>query len=159
MNSAAKSNMFSVARESVLQEYAAHVRALVSPCSFLFCVVCSCEPSDTAATALANSAQALGYEKAGCFFVIANDLSPKELFCLVEGIDPLALVVADKTAAQALGEAYRTAQGSRTFELDKFQCVMGRQAVVFASFENMLAKPETKQAAWALLKKLPKIGQ
>ena len=158
MNYSAKSNMFSVARDTVLQKYAAQVQPAATPCSFLFCVVCSQAPSEAAASALAASAQALGYAQAGCFFVICYGLDPKQLFELVEGIDPLTLVVADKDAANALGQAYRTAQGPRTLQLNRHQCVLGREAIVFSSFEAMLAKPDTKQKAWALLKKLPKLS-
>ncbi len=163
MNSSTKSNMYSVARDTVLVEYAAYVQPVTTPCSFLFCVVCARTPSSAVIEALSSSAQALGYQKAACFFVStlrdsAERLGPPDLFRLIEGIDPLVLIAADKEAAEELGQAYRDAQGPHLFERDKYQRILGRDAVVFSSFEALLEKPEDKQKAWSLLKKLPKIG-
>ena len=48
----------------------------------------------------------------GCFFVVIapngrDALDAKQLFSLIEGIDPLALVATDKDAIRALEQAYR----------------------------------------------------
>ena len=37
--------------------------------------------------------------------------------------------------------------------------LFGRDAVAFKSFEHMLDDAQSKQAAWALLKKLPRFGE
>ena len=176
VNFSAKSNMYSVARDTVLDRYARHVElAGGSADAFtpLFCVVSKAPLGENAKKALASSAQALGYGAQGCFFVVitpndCDSLDPKQLFSLIEGIDPLALVAADKDAVRALEQAYRVAQeaiyrGQDAKELHRFQLspnaytrILGRDAVTFSSFEAMLAKPDLKQKAWALLKKLPK---
>ena len=155
--------MFSVARESVLSCYASFVQPASANCNYLFAVVSSEPLGDAARTALASSAEALGYGKAGCFFIhtIGADrrtLEPKEVFELIEGIDPLALVVADKNAALTLSHAYRTAEGPRVLDPLKVQAILGRDSVVFDSFEGMLTTLDAKQRAWALLKKLPRLG-
>ena len=176
VNFSAKSNMYSVARDTVLDRYARHVElAGGSADAFtpLFCVVSQTPLGENAKKALASSAQALGYGAQGCFFVIiaphgCDALNAKQLFSLIEGIDPLALVAADKDATRALEQAYRVAQeaiyrGQDAKEPHRFQLspnaytrILGRDAVTFSSFEAMLAKPDLKQKAWALLKKLPK---
>ena len=56
-------------------------------------------------------------------------------------------------AARALGAAYR-----QEVPLDGACRLFGRDAVAFKSFEHMLDDAQSKQAAWALLKKLPRFG-
>ncbi len=105
--------------------------------------------------ALRNSAEKLGFGERACIFCTlsgaeeAAELSRDELFDIVEGLDPLALVAADSESIRALSEAYRTdiPPLARTR-------VFGRSTVAFKQFESMLEDPQDKQRAWALLKKL-----
>ena len=69
-------------------------------------------------------------------------------------MDPLIVVAADAEAARALGAAYR-----QEVPLDGACRLFGRDAVAFKSFEHMLDDAQSKQAAWALLKKLPRFGE
>lgn len=172
VNSTAKSNMYSVARDTVLERYAPYIiDGNITQSSFLFCVVSHNPLNHEARQALERSAQALGYGAVGCFFVV---LSPKndaflesdKLFSLIEGIDPLALVIADSLALQTIEQAYRIAQEAiylgkkreeaKTFTLqpNKYTRILGRDAVTFSSFEATLSTPNAKQRAWAILKKL-----
>ena len=64
------------------------------------------------------------------------------------------VVAADAEAARALGAAYR-----QEVPLDGACRLFGRDAVAFKSFEHMLDDAQSKQAAWALLKKLPRFGE
>ena len=80
-------------------------------------------------------------------------LDGQALFLLLEGLDPLIVVAADAEAARALGAAYR-----QEVPLDGACRLFGRDAVAFKSFEHMLDDAQSKQAAWALLKKLPRFG-
>ena len=64
------------------------------------------------------------------------------------------VVAADAEAARALGAAYRP-----EVPLDGACRLFGRDAVAFKSFEHMLDDAQSKQAAWALLKKLPRFGE
>ena len=81
-------------------------------------------------------------------------LDGQALFLLLEGVDPLVVVAADAEAARALGAAYR-----QDVPLDGACRLFGRDAVAFKSFESMLGDVQSKQAAWALLKRLPKFGE
>ena len=183
MNSSAKSNMFSVARETVLATFANHLYTASLPGesipkgeaadTLLFCVVAQVRLGAEAIKALSNSAAALGYGQNACFFIALESngetLAPKQLFSLIEGIDPLALVAADSAAMRALEQAYRIAQdvifkgkensSAKRFSLapNMFTRILGRNAVTFSSFESMLSTPNDKQRAWALLKKLPRM--
>ncbi len=80
-------------------------------------------------------------------------LGARDLLSVVEGLDPLAIVAADAEAAALLGRAYRC-----EIALDAATRVMGRTVVAFRRFEGMLDAPSEKQKAWALLKKMPKLG-
>ncbi len=105
--------------------------------------------------ALKNSAEKLGFGERACIFcTLSNaeevaELSRDELFDIVEGLDPLAIVAADSESIRALSEAYRTdiPPLARTR-------VFGRSTVAFKRFESMLGDSQDKQRAWALLKKL-----
>lgn len=109
--------------------------------------------SETAASAIESSMAALGFGERACAFVAldAGDmaLGASDLMSVVEGLDPLALVVCDARAAELLGHAYRTAVA-----LDAKSRVMGREVVAFRDFEAMLSDGAQKQRAWALLKTL-----
>ncbi|WP_172135775.1 hypothetical protein, partial [Adlercreutzia sp. ZJ473] len=80
-------------------------------------------------------------------------LGARDLLSVVEGLDPLAIVAADAEAAALLGRAYRC-----ELALDAATRVMGRTVVAFRRFEDLLETPDEKQKAWALLKKMPKLG-
>ncbi len=130
--------------------------------------------------ALEKSAAALGYGARGCAYVVAavggaadggaaapgladaadgapepagTALGARDLLSVVEGLDPLAIVAADADAASLLGRAYRC-----EIALDAATRVMGRTVAAFRRFEDLLETPEEKQKAWALLKKMPKLG-
>lgn len=114
----------------------------------LWCVF-SAEPlCDAARSALAKSAAALGYGDAACTFVAHTKGMPaRDAFTILEGIDPLCVVVADEASAQTIAEAYGQAVPFNTlFRL------FGRDAVSFRSFEALLTSAENKQKAWAVLK-------
>ena len=110
----------------------------------IVCVASAARLGDAARSALEKSAAALGYAA----------LDGQALFLLLEGLDPLIVVAADAEAARALGAAYR-----QEVPLDGACRLFGRDAVAFKSFEHMLDDAQSKQAAWALLKKLPRFGE
>ena len=116
-----------------------------------------------ARSAINSSAKALGCGEDACFFCTLRlpqasgsadasrdeTLQPADLFALIESLDPIVLIATDSAAARALSDAYRTSIAplarSRVF---------GRSTVAFRSFEDMLATPDNKQRAWAILKLL-----
>lgn len=120
----------------------------------LVCVLGVQEPSTEAKGAIENSARALGYGEHACTYVATEELEGQALFVLLEGLDPLCLIAVDGASAALLGQAYHcsvpTGGTCRLF---------GRTTVAFLEFESLLATPRDKQIAWALLKKLPKLGE
>ncbi len=76
---------------------------------------------------------------------------PQALFLLIEGLDPLFLIVCDDAAARQLEAAYH-AELAR----DAANRLFGRDAVVFRNLSALMGTPRDKQRAWALLKSLPR---
>lgn len=76
-------------------------------------------------------------------------LGAADAFAIVEGLDPLRLVIADAASAELLSLAYRC-----PIELDSQLRLLGRPSVAFANFEDMLGESEEKQRAWAIFKRL-----
>ena len=116
-------------------------------------LVASADPlGDEARAALSSSAASLGYGADACTFAAVRGLDPQALFLLVEGIDPQCLIIADGGATSQLEHAYRC-----TIPTGAPVRVFGRSAVAFLDFADLLSTPESKQLAWALLKKLPRV--
>lgn len=121
----------------------------------LVCAIGSRKASETAQHALESSMAALGYGGALAFVTLTVDdipLGDVDLFTLVEGIDPLAIVATDAAAAARLARAYR-----QNVPVDEASRIFCRNAVAFRDLESMLETPEGKQRAWALFKKLPRL--
>lgn len=78
---------------------------------------------------------------------------PQALFLLIEGLDPLFLVVCDDAAAHQLEAAY-----GAELARDAANRLFGRDAVVFRNLSALMGTPRDKQRAWALLKSLPRNG-
>lgn len=78
-----------------------------------------------------------------------NRLGAADAFAIVEGLDPLRLVIADAASAELLSLAYRC-----PIEVDSQLRLLGRPSVAFANFEDMLGESGEKQRAWAVLKRL-----
>ncbi|WP_282209631.1 hypothetical protein [Parvibacter caecicola] len=76
-------------------------------------------------------------------------LTELQLRTIVEGLDPVALVVADAAAAALLAEAYR-----RPLFCDHPNRLSARSVAAFSNFAALLETPEGKQRAWSLLKEL-----
>lgn len=75
--------------------------------------------------------------------------APSDALAVIEGLDPLALIVADEIAAALVGEAYHA-----PVALNAAGRLLGRPCVAIASFEADLADARLKQRDWALLKTL-----
>ena len=85
---------------------------------------------------------------------ISDSLDSHALFLLIEGLDPICLIVCDWKAATTVEAAYRTACGR-----DTAQHVFGRPCVIFNDLSALLASDQGKQRAWSLLKTLPRISR
>lgn len=149
-----RSNIYETNGSLVWNLYADYVSGSRST---LACAIGSREASEAARHALESSMAALGYGGALAFVALTVDdipLGDVDLFTLVEGIDPLAIVATDAAAAARLARTYR--QGVPVDEACRLFC---RDAVAFRDLEIMLEAPEGKQRAWALFKKLPRLGK
>ena len=143
--------MYEVTAEGVLAVYG----SLVEGTGAQTVLALSSEPLPEAARrALAAAVAKLGYgDDALAFATSQGALGSRDLLTIVEGLDPLCLVAADATAAALLGQAY----GAPVPEDDATR-LMGRTVVAFDDFASLLGDANDKQRAWALLKRLPKIG-
>ena len=99
----------------------------------LACAIGSRKASKAAQHALESSMAALGYGGALAF---------------------VTLVATDAAAAARLARAYR-----QNVPVDEACRIFCRDAVAFRDLEGMLETPEGKQRAWALFKKLPRLGK
>ena len=75
-------------------------------------VVCSHPLSETAMAALCSSTAARGYGRNACTFITLGEkpseerpsLDEKALFLLIEGLDPLVIIAADKVLLLSAGQ-------------------------------------------------------
>lgn len=112
---------------------------------------------EPARSALERSFEAFGFEAPSCAFVTLTArnpeaeggdiaLDPQALFLLVESLDPLFLVSADRASTDLLERAYRGhVTQTRAF---------GRPAAIFADFPKLLETDSGKHEAWRTLKSL-----
>jgi hypothetical protein len=147
-----KSNMYAQVAAGIWDLFGEH---LSGSCDTLICVTSFTPLGNTAQNALNSSFERLGYGQNACtFLVITKDsetLGAKELFCVVEGLDPLIHLVADVKARSALEEAFQQAIPPM------LPCrVLGLETRAFQSFEDMLQTDKGKQAAWTFLKSVPR---
>ena len=187
MKNSPNSNMYMASADIVWEKYDG---ALAGCYAGLWCVVSDTPLTAPAKNALEKSAEALGYKKDACTYVVLARLgelagaradasesatinggasananmdtnmdesanasasaNANTLFEIVEGIDPLCVVATDVTSIQTLGATYTTRLTQNTYAR-----LFGRDCVTFRDFSGMMNSPESKQRAWALLKKLP----
>ena len=168
------SNMYAISAEGTWTHFSEHLSGV---CAGLWCVVSTQELNELAKNALEKSAAALGYKQDACtYFVLkskqarknegeflgegstapsnenASTLSDKDIVLCIEAADPLCLLATDAEAASTLSRAYE-----QNFFINTPTRILGRCALAFTNFEALLEKPEDKQKAWKLLKKLPKL--
>ena len=103
--------------------------------------------NDAAKNALEKSFAAIGFDAGACTFAHIDNLAPDEVFALVEGIDPLALVACDAKAAELYGQAVR-----QEFPPMRRMRLFGREARAFTRLNTMLEQEADRQAVWHLLK-------
>jgi hypothetical protein len=113
-----------------------------------------------ARNAIEKSLEAFGFSDRACSYVTllprnseseGGDivLDAQALYLLIEGLDPLYLIVTDKASAETIALAYRAA-----FDLDAPTRLMGRPCAVFEDLASLLTTDEGKRAVWKVLKRL-----
>ena len=154
-------NMYEVAADETWELFGSFLEGAHAG---LVAIVSAAPLATPARTALISSAAALGYGREACTFVTIAPadgseaegarLDPQSLFLILEGTDPICLVATDSPAAALISSAYRC-----PIEPGKASRALGRTVVAFKDFTALLATPQNKQVAWALLKKLPKLEE
>lgn len=150
MNNRLDSNIYTYKAASVLTAYAPFVEGTPN----CMVAVIGSQPADQdVRNALSKSAERLGFGIGACAWITGScadgALGPADLWTLVEGIDPVAIVVLDGEASKLVGSAYE-----QELVCDAKNRVLGRNVAVFADFASMLGDADAKQRAWHLLKLL-----
>ena len=162
----AESNMYSISADEIRGLFGDYVEGSENGAV----VALSAEPlPHDACNALEKSLEAFGYGRDALAYAtltqrnadaerdetaIGTSLDSRALFLLIEGLDPICLIICDQQAAAAIEAAYRTACGH-----DAAQHVFGRPCVIFNDLPALLATDQGKQRAWSLLKTLPRISR
>lgn len=139
----------------------------------LFLAFSETELSKTAKNALVKTAESFGIPAKKCLFAVCDSasdnacnvsnnnncaskdtLSEKDIFAIVEGLDPKMLVICDNATCNLALDAYTSKTYAPVLPLEKKVRLFGRRCVAFASFESLLDSSENKQRAWAALKTL-----
>ena len=153
MNISANSNIYEVTAQGIFAAYEPCVERPTRGEDCLALALSSVPLGSEARAAVEKSLEKLGYGAGRCAFAAlraseGGELGPAELLNIIEGIDPLCLIVADKASLQALEHAYRTRIAKGAGRL------LGRPFAAFANLEKLLETPAGKQSAWAILKQL-----
>lgn len=135
-------------RKSVFSRFPQHVHGAESG---LIAALFPIEPSPQAQNALEKSALALGWGAEAVCFVKTDGLDTQELLQIVEGIDPVAVVIASARSAQAFFAAYHM----QPTEAESFTALC-REVRLIPCFDRLMESPEGKQRIWAVLKTLPR---
>ncbi len=111
--------------------------------------------SEAARKALTASAVQLGFGKQACAWIQTEGcgesprLGAEDLSTIIEGLDPVALVVTDAKACALLEKGYST-----PLKLDERNRLLCRTVIAFSDFASLLENEDAKQVAWHLLKGL-----
>lgn len=100
-------------------------------------------------TALAATAKQLGYAPDDVTFAT---LPLGQAVTMVEGLDPICVVSADRRTTEELARAYRC-----KLPLDGMGLLLCRPCACLSDLAKDLESPEGKRRAWAVLKELPKL--
>ena len=141
---AANANIYGYGRAHAFERYADRLEGNRDGIAL---VIFTEKPNDAAKNALEKSFAAIGFDAGACTFAYIDDLAPAEVFALVEGIDPLALVACDAKAAELYGQAVR-----QEFPPMRRMRLFGREARAFTQLNAMLEQEADRQAVWHLLK-------
>lgn len=100
--------------------------------------------------ALAKALPALGYEGVSTAAVLSTSESGclADLHRLIEVVDPLLVIMLDRSAAADVAAAF-SAPG---FSLGNCHVFRGRRYVALDGFEESLSSPEAKRVSWEQLK-------
>lgn len=151
MNESAE-NPYAISRHKVQEAYRVYLSGAGEG---LFVTVSTSTLTANAHTALERTAEALGYGKEGTAFLTVDaaepTLSPTQLLAVIEGLDPLCIVICDKETVSLCAQTYR-----QDIPIARRIRLFGRDACAFDDLSGLIAYEQGKQQAWHLLKQLPK---
>ncbi len=121
----------------------------------LFVALSTRAPSDSMHDALTKSAAALRWGSDGITFISRNgtdgdSLTDDALYQLIEGFDPICLVICDTESAAACASAYHLSS-----PIDPRYRLAGRCVRVFDDLEAQLETEHGRESVWGELKTLP----
>ncbi|MBQ9022056.1 MAG: hypothetical protein IJ113_08645 [Eggerthellaceae bacterium] len=149
---AEKDNIYSFTRAEIARHYEAFFEG---PTEAFFLVVCSRSLSQNAHDALEKSAAALGWTTGpSLVFADTDTLSKADIYKIIEGLDPVCLVLLGSEVQAKVADAYNCDVPTQ----GRFR-LFGREACAFSDLDAMLEKESSKQAAWGLLRSLPQASQ
>ena len=153
MNKTANSNMYDVTADSILAVYG---DLIDGDGTATVLVVSSESVSEEARRALEKSMVALdvGSNRLAYVQTASSDgqnLGSTDLFTIIEGLDPIYLIIADASSAQLTKSAYR-----QNLPLDARCRLFGRSTIVLRALNDLFDSEDNKQRLWALLKLLAK---
>lgn len=156
------SNIYGAGAASIAELFGDYLEDDASPENCIALSLGRQQPSDAARNAICKSLSALGYGSEAVAFASLEPrdseieggdiaLDERAVFMLIEGLDPLFVIIVDDAATHLVGQAYRC-----VFETDSAIRVFGRPSVSFKDLDAMLSTDAGKQRAWRLFKSLPK---
>ena len=156
------SNIYGAGAASIAELFGDYLEGDASPENCIALSLGRQQPSDAARNAICKSLSALGYGSEAVAFASLEPrdseieggdiaLDERAVFMLIEGLDPLFVIIVDDAATHLVGQAYRC-----VFETDSAIRVFGRPSVSFKDLDVMLSTDAGKQRAWRLFKSLPK---
>ena len=153
----AQSNIFEAGAAEIPQLFADYIEPSEWGQASLALALSARKLGSVERNAIEKSLAALGLGEHSCTYATlypqVNDsgaeLDAQALFLLVEGLDPLRLIIADAQTLEIVGRAYRMALGP-----DRAVRIFGRPAVCFGDLRELLQSDSGKQRAWALFKTL-----
>ena len=143
---AEQGNIYARTREQAMKDHAERL----SGNSAGIVLVLFTEPiAAVAESALEKGFAALGFGEDACTFAQVKDLAETDLFNLVEGIDPLLLVVTDADAAKLYAGVVR-----QPLPLLGKARLFGRETRAFPHLNSMFETEADRQTVWRLLKSM-----
>ena len=148
-----ETNILSPARNEILRRFGMRIEG--SPEAF-FLVVGNKALSAEARDALTKTALALQWS-AGATYVAFDDPAPlqkAELYEIIEGLDPVCVVLCGQHVCTLAEEAY-----AQEIPRNKRFRLFGHDVCALQDIEEMLADEKGKRQAWELLKSLPSCSE
>jgi hypothetical protein len=140
--------MYTFNADAMLQNYQEHIDASANICTLVISIG---KVGEYARNAIERSAASLDFGEIGWACIGGSEeqsqLTARDIWLLVEGLDPLRVVVCDKVATELFASAFKTKATH-----DSFCRIMCRNVVCFDDLDKLVQTD--KQKVWALFKQI-----